>query len=102
VQLQFAVESDSGYFGLDDVSVTPVPPLAFMSYGYGSSTNGFAVAWPSLAGLNYVVQYTTNLALGLWQDLCPIVATTNVTSCVDTNAGGDGQRFYQLMLAPSN
>ncbi len=102
VQLQFAVESDSGYFGLDDVSVTPVPPLAFMSYGYGNSTNGFAVAWPSLAGLNYVVQYTTNLALGLWQDLCPIVATTNVTSCVDTNAGGDGQRFYQLMLAPSN
>jgi hypothetical protein len=100
VVLQFAVESDTGFFALDDVSVTPVPPLAFTSFG--GTTNGFAVAWPSLAGLNYLVQSSTNLVSGGWQDVCQIMAATNHISCLDTNAGGDAQRFYRLQLAPSN
>jgi hypothetical protein len=93
--LEFAAENDGNYFGLDDVSVTPVP-LALA--GCYASTNGFQFSWPSRAGLNYLVQYKTNLADN-WLDLCPIAAGTNYTTFADTNAPDPcGQRFYRLIL----
>ena len=96
--LQFAAENDVVGFNFDDVSVTPVP-LAFTSYS--ASTNGFQCAWPSRAGLNYLVQYKTDLAQGGWQNLCTCNAWTNFTTYVDTNSPGAwSQGFYRLVLAP--
>jgi hypothetical protein len=97
--LEFAAENDFYYFGFDDVTLTPVPPVAFTSYQV--STNGCQFAWPSLAGLNYQVQYTTNLAEGDWESLGLVPAVTNVTSFVDTNGATTfGQCYYRLMLSP--
>jgi len=97
--LQFAAENDVSGFGLDDVSVAPVPPVVFGDYGV--VTNGFYMDWQSLAGLNYHVQYNTNLAQGGWLDLGPVAAFTNVTTFVDTNGtGAGGQGFYRLVLVP--
>jgi subtilase family serine protease len=96
--LQFAAQNDGFGFCLDDVSVTPVP-LAIACYSV--STNGFQFTWPSRAGLNYLVQYTTDLTQGDWENLCTCPATTNFTSYVDTNwTGTDPQGFYRLTLAP--
>ena len=96
--LEFAAENDRGYFGFDDVTVTPVPPVAFT--GYGICSNGFQVTWPTLAGLNYQVLSTTDLAQGNWTTNL-IVACTNLTTFVDTNSpAGSAQEFYRLVLLP--
>lgn len=97
--LEFAAEHDQNYFGLDDVTVTPVPPVGFANVW--ADTNGFNLTWLSLAGLNYNIQYTTNLDQADWQTLSPIAALTNVTAFVDTNmAPGCGQAFYRLVFVP--
>ena len=98
--LEFDAESDQysgqNYVGLDDVTVTPVPPVAFISYGV--STNGFQVTWPTLAGVNYQVLCTTDLAQGIWTTNA-VVAGTNLTTFVDTNFSDcSGQEFYRLEL----
>ena len=97
--LQFAAENDPNYFGFDDVSVTPVPPVAFASFSPG--TNAVQLAWNSLPGLNYQVQYKTNLAQTGWLNLGLVAAATNVTTLADTNyPAAASQRFYRLELQP--
>jgi len=95
--LEFAAQSDRSYFGFDDVTVTPVPPVGFS--GYGVSTNGFQVTWPTLAGLNYQILCTTDLAQGNWTTHL-VMAATNLTTFVDTNSPGSDQEFYRLVLLP--
>lgn len=97
--LEFAAENDVNFFGLDDVSVLPVPPAVFTNCVV--STNGFQFTWPSLAGLNYLVQYTTDLTEGNWVDLEIVPGWTNFTTYTESNLdNGDDQRFYRLQLAP--
>ena len=97
--LMFAAENDPNYFGFDDVSVQPIPPVAFS--GYSSCTNGFQLTWPSLAGLNYMIQYSTNLSQGWCQNLCTNTALTNVTTYLDANVMGTWEQgFYRLVLVP--
>ena len=96
-ELWFAAQNDSNFFGLDDVRVIPLPPLTFANFLAGDNT--FQLAWNSLAGLNYQVQCTTNLAQGVWLNLCEMTAVASVTSFSDTNISvGAGQRFYRLVL----
>ena len=59
-QLRFLSRNDPYYFGFDDVAVTPVPPVIFS--GANVSGGNLQLAWNSLAGLNYEIQSTTNLA----------------------------------------
>ena len=76
-----------------------MPPVTFASALAG--TDGFQLAWNSLAGLSYQVQYKSDLAQPDWLDLGTVAATTNVTVLVDTNFGSaDAQRFYRLVLLP--
>ena len=97
--LQFSVENDPNFFGFDDVSVTPVPAVALESLTETSS--GLLLGWNSLAGLNYRIQYKTNLNQPGWLDLGSVMAITNLASFLETNlAGPDPQRFYQLVLSP--
>jgi hypothetical protein len=95
--LEIQAENDRGYFGLDDVFLTPIPPLGFQTTTVAS--NGFQLSWPTAPGVAYEVQYTTNLLQPNWTDLVsPFAATGNSSSVVDTNSGGSMQRFYRLLL----
>ena len=97
--LAFAAENDQNYFGFDDVTVTPVPPVAFTDYWV--SPNGFQLAWPSAAGLSYLVQCATDLAQSNWLDAGFVVAATNLSTFVDTNPpAGSAQLYYRLLLFP--
>ena len=97
--LQFAAENDPNYFGFDDVSVAPVPAVAF---GTLTQTNSnLLLAWNALAGLNYQIQYTTDLTQTNWQVLGTVTAATNFATFLETNLSGpDPQRFYRLVLSP--
>ena len=98
-QLEFGAENAANYFGFDDVSVTPVPPVRFA--GFAAGTNQFSLTWNSLAGLNYQLQCQTNLLAGGWINLGTITAVTNTAVFVDTNfANGAAARFYRLVLMP--
>jgi hypothetical protein len=98
--LQFAVENDPSYFGLDDVSIAPIPAAAF---GPAVKTpSSFSLTWNSASGLSYQLQYTTDLAQPNWINLgSPVVATGNSLTVTDGSAGSaTTQRFYRLILAP--
>ena len=98
-QLRFLARNDPNYFGFDDVSVTPVPPVFFS--GANISGGSLRLAWNSLAGLKYEIQFTTNLAPVNWQLLGDVTATTNVCGLTDTNVfTADTQRFYRLLFLP--
>ncbi len=97
--LRFLARNDPNYFGFDDVSVTPVPPVVFNPPA--ASGGNLQLAWNSLAGLNYEIQFTTNLAPVNWQWLGDVTASTNVCGLTDTNIFSAGiQRFYRLLLLP--
>ncbi len=95
--LQFSVRNDPWYFGLDDVSVTPIPAPTFTSYR--NTTNGFALTWNTLAGLTNIVQYKTNLLQTNWINLVTNVAATNTLSYTNL-IGVDPRRFYRVQRLP--
>ncbi|HTB85799.1 MAG TPA: protease pro-enzyme activation domain-containing protein [Candidatus Sulfotelmatobacter sp.] len=97
--LQFGAENDPNYFGFDDVSVIPVPAVKFADAML--SGGGLQFNWQSLAGLNYEIDYSTNLAPANWQMLGDVTAVTNTCGFADTNIfNGDCSRFYRLILLP--
>ena len=95
--LQFSVRNDPWYFGLDDISVTPIPAPTFT--GYRNTTNGFVLTWNTLASLTNIVQYKTNLLQANWINLATNAATTNTISYTNL-IGVDPRRFYRVQRLP--
>jgi hypothetical protein len=98
--LQIIAENDPSYFGLDDVSLTPVPTPSFKALK--STQNNFTLTWVTTTNLVYQIQYATNLPATEWFNLTPsFVATNFSTTIVDTNAlAGSTQRYYRLVVVP--
>jgi hypothetical protein len=98
--LQFQAENDTSYFGLDDVSVIPVPAPAVQLTP--QSGGALQLSWLTAPGLTYQLQYKTNMAQDAWLPLGePFVATNSTSSLLDTNSATvDPQRFYRLALHP--
>jgi subtilase family serine protease len=98
--LQFGAANPPDGWDLDDVTVTPAPAAAFASFAV-NNTNGAQMTWNSLAGLNYQVQYKTNLTQLSWLNLTNIAAASSLTGITDASFPGSGsQRFYRLVLLP--
>ena len=95
--LQFAVENDPSYFGLDDVSVTPIPMPTVT--GFSKKTNTLTLTWNSLAGISYQVLYKTNLFQSAWLTNFTTNATGNIINFTNT-IGSDRQRFYRIQRSP--
>jgi subtilase family serine protease len=98
--LQFGAENDPNAFGLDDVSVTPIPTPGFKSVAVNSGV--FSMTFRTLANLPYQLQYTTNLSQPEWLNLgTPITSTSSPLTVSDPSTiPQTGQRFYRLMLFP--
>ena len=96
-ELQFGAENDPAYFGLDDISVSHIPAVAFKTATHTAGT--FNLTWATATGLVYQVQYKTNLLQTNWINLIkPTTATTTNLSASDT--GVSPQRFYRLIVTP--
>ena len=94
--LQFAFENTADAFGLDDVSLTLIPPL---SLSPAPATNGaLQFTWNTIPGLGYQLQTSTNLTAGQWSATGLPLGPTNsgLVTVRDTNALGR-QRFYRLV-----
>jgi hypothetical protein len=96
--LEFGAYNNSGVFGLDDVSVVPVPlPTVQSVRQVGGAVN---LTWTTMAGLAYQVQYKTNLASTNWSNLGGLTnAIGSATSASDVISPG-APRFYRVALVP--
>jgi len=96
--LQFGVQNNQYFFGLDDISVLPVPPPRLsVPVQQGGA---FALGWYSLPRIQYQVQYSTNLQGG-WLPLGTNMGTNILDAFGDTNAmAGSPQKFYRLLTSP--
>ncbi len=95
--LQFGAENDPAYFGLDDISVTHIPTVAFKTTT--QTTGTFNLTWATATGLVYQVQYKTNLLQPSWLNLTKAITATNSTLTV-SDSSSSPQRFYRLIVAP--
>jgi subtilase family serine protease len=96
--LEFGARNDPNYFGLDDVSVTPILAPVFQS---AASVGGsLTLTWSAMTNLTYQLQYTTNLSAPNWSNLGgPIMASSGSITASDFQPA-DRQRFYRVVLAP--
>jgi hypothetical protein len=88
----FGQEMPSAYQGAFNIQFTPTV--------FSSSLNGtnFKLSWPTVAGLNYQLQSTTNLSAASWvNEGAPFTGTggalTNTIS-----VGADSGKFFRLLL----
>jgi hypothetical protein len=97
--LLFGEEDNVDYFGLDDVSVMPLPLTLKSAVITANSLN---LTWIVATGLVYQVQYQTNLLQTNWVNLGnAITATITNLAVTDTNALiNSSQRFYRLQVSP--
>jgi subtilase family serine protease len=95
--LQFGARNDPQGFGLDDVTLIPIPVPSFTALAKNPASLVFT--WNTLAGVGYQVQYQTNLLETNWLIISNITATASATSF--TNAASvDPQGFYRIRQLP--
>jgi uncharacterized repeat protein (TIGR03803 family) len=73
----------------------PLPPV-FKSVANTAGT--VTLVWSAVAGQSYQLEYTTNLALPVWNNVGGGVPATNGTMTVSDSPGTDPQRFYRVVL----
>ena len=73
----------------------PLPPV-FTSV---TKTGGaVTLDWTSVAGQTNQLEYSTNLALGIWNNVSSAVVATNGTMSGSDPAPTDPQRFYRVLV----
>ena len=75
-----------------NLQLPPVTPVI--------SSNVISFNWSAVPNLTYQLQYTTNLAAPVWQNLGNAIASTNSSASTSDIPGADVQRFYRVQLVP--
>jgi hypothetical protein len=96
--LQFGFQNDQNAFGLDDISVQPVPGLAFQPVHRAQDT--IVLTWSALSGITYQIQYTADLNAPNWTNLGAPVTATEGTVTVSDAITTLPQRFYRIVQLP--
>ncbi len=94
--LEIDFRNDPDYFGLDNITVTPISQPQFSSFSVGASTIQFQ--WPAITGYLYRLQYTTNLA-GPWTYFGNNIKATNSIMTLTEPLPVDLVRYYRLVLS---
>jgi hypothetical protein len=94
--IQFGFRNDNEAFGLDDISVQPLPtPVLELSM---QSDGSLLLRWGAVPGLAYQVQYTDDLSISEWNNRgSPITATTD-SLAISGSTTSSMQRFYRVVL----
>jgi len=61
-----------------------------------SQTNGVVIQWPTVAGVNYAIQKSTNLSQGFFDLNASLPTTAPVNSYTDVPAPGTPAAFYRI------
>lgn len=97
--LQFGAENNTSYFGLDDISLVPIPTVAFQTTALAAG--GASLSWNTVSGAIYQVQYTTDLTQP-WTNLGPPIVGTGAPVSISTMnlTPSASQYFFRLVLSP--
>ena len=99
--LSLGFADDNALLALDDVSVLPAPVPVLQAPV--KTANSINLNWSAVAGLNYQLQYKTNLVTQPnWINLGGLInATGGIISLTDTNAiVNSPSRFYRVQMSP--
>jgi subtilase family serine protease len=96
--LEFDFNNTPGAFGLDDVTVQPVPaPILNSAMVSGGN---IALRWSAFMNVSYQIQSRTDLAQSGWTNVgSPFLATSNLVQ-VSLPIGNAPMRFYRVVLSP--
>jgi len=95
--LTFGARNDNANFGLDDVTLTVIPVLAFQSIQVANNT--ITLTWSTQRSQTYQVQYTSNLGQPVWNNL-GVALTAGGTSASTTDTPTGTQRYYRVVQLP--
>jgi endonuclease/exonuclease/phosphatase family metal-dependent hydrolase len=106
--VNYGASSSGGNWYIFDLAASPAPDLMVQGIistvpppVLGSAVlngNGqFQFNVTGQADANYIVQFSTNLAAGVW---FPLLTNTAPFTFTETNAAADRQRFYRVVLSP--
>jgi hypothetical protein len=95
--LEFDFNNDPGAFGLDDVTVEPVPAPVFQPVVRTGGT--INLTWSSIPNVSYQVQSAGSLSNPTWTNVIKVTAAGNLTSTTQP-IGSAKQQFYQVILLP--
>ena len=97
-RLEFDFNDVPGAFGLDDVSVEPVPPPVFQSVAVTHGAITFT--WSAIANLSYQIQSAPSSGDLNWTNVAaPITATGTVMSASEPITTTP-QQFYRIIVLP--
>ncbi|HEX4122076.1 MAG TPA: S53 family serine peptidase [Verrucomicrobiae bacterium] len=95
--LQFGDRNDDDFFGLDDVSVYPIPLPTIQAIRQIGDT--VQITWNALPGLAYQAQYSDTLLNPQWIDLGTPVTASGTTATVAEAITTNGQEYYRIILS---
>jgi hypothetical protein len=98
--LQFGFRNDQNAFGLDDISVRPIPIAAPIFQNVTLTTGLIQLTWSAPPGLTYQMQYATDLNPIAWNNLGNPITPTNGTVTASDTITGSLQRFYRIVVLP--
>ncbi len=96
--LEFDFNDVPGAFGLDDVTVEPVPAPVLNTTAFSGGTIAFS--WNAFVNVSYVIESTTNLDKSDWADLGASILATNNVMHVSIPTGNAPLRFYRVAISP--
>ncbi len=94
--LQFGFRNDVNAFGLDDISVQPLPAPVIETVTQSKGT--ISLTWSTIPGLPYQVQYTSNPTSGIWTNLNSALTATGATLTTSDSVTSSSRRFYRILI----
>ena len=96
--LEFDFNNVPGAFGLDDITVEPLPaPILNAATISGGNVT---LSWNAFAGVAYVIQSTANLAQPNWTTLGSSILATNNVVMLSIPTGNAPVEFYRVAISP--
>jgi hypothetical protein len=96
--LKLGFRNDNDYFSLDNISVTPVPAPTIQTSAV--INHSLQLGWNAVPGLNYQVQYKTNLLQTSWINLSTMITATTSPMVFTDNIASPLPRFYRVEFVP--
>jgi len=80
------------------VNASTLPQVIVLTAPERLGTNQFQFGFNSASGVDYTIQYSTNLKT--WTSLLEFSGSGGIETITDPNAGGSTQRFYRVLVVP--
>jgi hypothetical protein len=80
------------------VNASSIPQVIVLTAPEQLGTNQFQFDFNSASGVDYTIQYSTNLKT--WTSLVEFSGSGGTETITDPNAGGSTQRFYRVLIVP--